>query len=187
MDDGDLKKLIDYAVYAPVGILHAIAEALPRAVEEGRSVVESRAVTARFIGKMAVGMAESKAQEQFAEVRRQAEELIDLVLPEPWADLARMVFGDQREEAQAPVPQTSDNRPAPPAPPAPQPVPEAAPPDIDLGEVEAVIPNYATLSASQITAKMDMLSKRELKLVYGYELGHRGRKTILSRAEKLLQ
>ncbi len=184
MDDGDLKKLIDYAVYAPVGILHSIAEALPHAVEDGRSVVESRAIAARFIGKMAVGMAESKAQEQLAEVRRQAEGLIDLVLPEPWADLARLVLGDQREQEPSPAPRESEHRQPEPA---SQPVVEAAAPEVDLGEVEAVIPNYATLSASQITAKMDLLSKRELKLVYGYEAGHRMRKTILSRVEKLLQ
>lgn len=183
MDDGDLKKLIDYAVYAPVGIIHSIAEALPRAVEEGRSVVESRAATARFIGQMAVGMAESKAQEQLAEVRKQAEGLIDLVLPEPWADLARMVLGDQREE---PVPTVAQEEGRVATVPTESAAPKAAQIEVDLGEVEAVIPNYATLSATQITAKLDLLSIRELKLVYGYELGHRGRKTILAKAEKLL-
>ncbi|MDA8373861.1 MAG: hypothetical protein M0Z91_06400 [Actinomycetota bacterium] len=183
MDDGDLKKLIDYAVYAPVGIIHSIAEALPRAVEEGRSVVESRAAAARFIGRMAVGMAETKAQAQLAEVRKQAEGLIDLVLPEPWADLAHMVLGDQREEQASPAAREEDFSPTVPAESA---IPKAPRIQVDLAEVEAVIPNYATLSATQITAKMDLLSKRELRLVYEYELGHRGRKTILARAEKLL-
>ncbi|MDA8103673.1 MAG: hypothetical protein M0Z34_11985 [Nitrospiraceae bacterium] len=183
MDDGDLKKLIDYAVYAPVGIIHSIAEAMPRAVEEGRAVVESRAAAARFIGRMAVGMAETKAQEQLAEVRKQAEGLIDLVLPEPWADLAHMVLGDQREEPTPPAAREEDFVQSVPAESA---IPKAPRIQVDLGEVEAVIPNYATLSATQITAKMDLLSKRELRLVYEYELGHRGRKTILARAEKLL-
>lgn len=199
MPDDELKRLIDYAVYAPVGIVTAVVEALPKAVETGRAVVESRTVMARFIGKMAVDFASAKAKSEVDEIRAQVTNAVTSVLPEPWGDLARFIFGESGEESEADRTggasgrrnsesgldddanagtsqvQLADV------------VAEAVPtPDIGVGAVESVIPNYATLSATQIVKRLDLLKAEELALIIGFESGHRGRKTIIAKAEKLI-
>jgi hypothetical protein len=48
------------------------------------------------------------------------------------------------------------------------------------------IPGYDTLSAMQVVQRLTGLSAQELEAVRAYEAAHRGRKTILHRAEQLL-
>ncbi|HVX22003.1 MAG TPA: hypothetical protein VHB02_11690 [Acidimicrobiales bacterium] len=69
------------------------------------------------------------------------------------------------------------------APPAPQPArpPVPAPP-----AVNEAIPDYDTLSASQVVRRLDGLSPADLQAVYRHEEASRGRRTILHRAQQLL-
>lgn len=72
--------------------------------------------------------------------------------------------------------------PAPPAPPAP------APPT-PMGRENAsglAIPDYDTLSASQVVQRLDGLDRRELEALVEHETATRGRRTILHRAQQLL-
>lgn len=50
-----------------------------------------------------------------------------------------------------------------------------------------MIPGYDTLSASHVVRRLDGLSPGDLQAIYGYEKSHRGRSTVLARAEQLLR
>jgi len=88
---------------------------------------------------------------------------------------------------------------APPEAPAPRPAPAApagsgvpAPTPVRTGgghvpEVASLaIPGFDTLSASQVVQRLDGLSRSELVAVRAYETSTRGRRTILSRVDQLL-
>jgi hypothetical protein len=79
-----------------------------------------------------------------------------------------------------------------PAPRPPDPAPSAAAPvplDVEppaAGSVDAAIPGYDALSASQVVRRLDGLSPSDLETVYRHEATTRGRQTILHRAQQLL-
>jgi len=62
-------------------------------------------------------------------------------------------------------------------PPVPAPAPDA---------VNDAIPDYDTLSASQVVRRLDGLGPADLEAVYRHEAATRGRRTILHRAQQLL-
>lgn len=70
---------------------------------------------------------------------------------------------------------------APPAPPPPPPAPAGRESASGLA-----IPDYDTLSASQVVRRLDGLGRRELEAVVEHETATRGRRTILHRAQQLL-
>ena len=199
MQDDDVKRLLDYAVYGPIGILTSVSESLPNAVETGRKVVESKTTMARFIGKMAFDIAGAKAKSQVDDLRKMIVDSVGMVLPEPWGDLVRFVLGDdnngngngnatvgdmalehnssETSEAESSVGYLEDEGRS-------NQTKESE--FLDADAVEAVIPNYRTLSATQISGKLDLLSEPELRQVLSYELSHRGRKTIVAKVEKLI-
>ncbi len=61
----------------------------------------------------------------------------------------------------------------------------AAPPGPTVDVATLAIPDYDSLSASQVVPRLDSLALDELELVRQYELGQRGRKTILSKIAQL--
>ncbi len=82
----------------------------------------------------------------------------------------------------------------------PVPEPPAAPSPVPLTVVESVavaaptpeaaagalaIPDYDSLSASQVVPRLSGLSPEELEAVRAYEDAHRGRKTILNRVAQI--
>ncbi|MGH8982160.1 MAG: hypothetical protein ACRDWE_14275, partial [Acidimicrobiales bacterium] len=54
-------------------------------------------------------------------------------------------------------------------------------------EVDRAIPDYDALSASQVVRRLDSLDARELRAIVRHEAATRGRRTILHRAEQLLE
>jgi hypothetical protein len=73
----------------------------------------------------------------------------------------------------------------PPAAPPPAPPPVIRPPT-PSGPVDAAIPGYDALSASQVVRRLDGLGPSDLETVYRHETATRGRRTILHRAQQLL-
>jgi hypothetical protein len=69
--------------------------------------------------------------------------------------------------------------------PAPVPDVDDASPAVDVDEL--AIPDYDSLSASQVVPRLTGLGAEELELVRRYEAGGRGRRTILSRIAQLQQ
>ena len=198
LDDEDVKKFLDYFVYAPIGVISSLADSIPKAVENGRQVVESRGMAAKFMGKMAVDFAGSAIKSQLDDAKENVGGKVASVLPEPWGDLARFVLGieDRASTADTKTPAESDVETT-----AQNVTIEAevvsgseAESSIETEDssqfasngIEDVIPSYSTLSANQIVAKLDRLKGEELRAVLDFETSHRGRKTIISRVTDLL-
>jgi hypothetical protein len=59
------------------------------------------------------------------------------------------------------------------------------PGDVDSAAVTLAIPDYDSLSASQVMPRLSSLSPEELEAVRFYEEEHRGRKTILNKVAQI--
>jgi len=167
-------RLLEVVVFAPTGLAMTLVEEFPRLVDKGRHRIEGQVHTARLVGQFAVQMGRRRMEQTVA----------------------------RRGPSDAPAPP----RPAPgvgpdgPAPAAEPTVPSPA----DVGGGAGVeragpqgaagngappalaIPNYDSLSASQVVQRLDGLSAAELLEVREHEAGHRHRRTILHRVEQLL-
>jgi hypothetical protein len=94
--------------------------------------------------------------------------------------------GRRRLERRLRPPERSAERVRPARAPGPGPVPRSAGPVPDPSVVDAVIPGYDTLSASQVVRRLEGLGPEELEAVRRYEAAVRGRRTVLHRAQQLL-
>jgi len=155
----------DLFVYLPIGVASEAIETVPRLVKRGRE----RTKLARLAGHVAVEKGQRKVEE-----------------------IVRQVF-DQG------APATSD-------PDAAGPAPNVAMPDVGLDDEEQpivvrhlhaaydlseaallAIPDYDSLSASQVVPRLAGLTTDELEAVRQYETAHRARRTILGRVAQLQQ
>ncbi|HET9732921.1 MAG TPA: hypothetical protein VFP54_09630 [Acidimicrobiales bacterium] len=160
-DKTPIDTALELLVYAPLGLAITLTEEMPSLVEKGRQ----RLTMARMMGQMAAPQLQSEAEKAIKSV-------------------AARVTAPPRPAA-APTP--------PPAPaaetaPAPAPQPEEPPRSQAAPELSAelAIPGYDTLSAMQVVQRLNGLDPKELGQVRSYEAAHRGRKTILGRADQLL-
>jgi hypothetical protein len=166
------ERLLDLFVYVPAGIAVSVVEEIPRLAERGRQHLGVRVSSARSIGQFAVRAGQ-------AEFRRRSGSLLHRVgnqpAPSPTGPVRGTVPGAFGARGPAPA---RGFRPARSAPPATN------------GHVPAVstlsIPGFDTLSASQVVQRLDGLNRAELVSVRTYEASTRGRRTILSRVDQLL-
>jgi hypothetical protein len=158
---------VELLVYAPLGFALEARSLLPGFIERGRNQV----TMARMIGQFAVQQGQVEAARRLGPVQAQVEALLgDLGLvpsrPEPDVDAT---------PARRPRPTVVPD-------PDPEPVPDAGerPDAADLA-----IPDYDSLAASQVVPRLAGLTPDELADVRAYEVGGRGRKTILNRIAQL--
>jgi hypothetical protein len=153
-----IEEILDYAVYAPLGLAITVLEDLPGLVNRGKSKLAPQIGIARFASKMA-----------FRQVRRSIEDLLKPSTPSeeppPEANEILDLTGTEGVVIEARGHVTE----------APAPAPELA------------IPAYDTLAASQIVARLNGLNAEELRSVRLYEETHRARRTILARITQLEQ
>jgi hypothetical protein len=181
-EQSPLERVLDVAVYGPVGLALAAREHLPRWVEVGRRQVESRLAMARAVGRLAVDQGSRQTGEVLRRLAQQAEGALAAVGLVPRADDDLDL--DEPDEVPAPgaepPPATvvaTDERAAS--------VTGTGPVRIGLDPAELAIPGYDTLSASQIVQRLPGLSADELEAVRTYELAGRARKTVLLRVAQL--
>jgi hypothetical protein len=166
---GPLERLLDVAVYAPLGLVMTLDEVLPQLVERGHQQVSM----ARMFGQFAVQTGGKEARKRLEKVSAQVTELMAGAIAPP-----------------AP-PAPSPSTPAPAARPAATERPLQSVPDpvVDDGPVPdasgLAIPDYDLLSASQVVPRLAGLASDDLEAVRRYESAHRGRKTILARIAQL--
>jgi len=170
--------LADVFVYAPIGLATEVLETFPRLVKRGRE----RAKLVRLIGHVAV----TKGQRKFDGVVRQ---VFEPAGPTPTAD------GSNTAPDLALPDSDFDTG-----------VDEVEMSDGDLGDIEQpivvrhlhaaydfeqaallAIPDYDSLSASQVVPRLAGLTTEELEAVRLYEASHRARRTILGRVAQLQQ
>ncbi len=179
-----LDHAVELFVYAPIGLAAAARELVPSLVERGRRELDPQVGMARTIGHFAVARGRSQA-EKVLEVavdraRSQAEATLRQlgILPDDQAPPPAGAAEEQPTASPPAGPAMAD--PAPSAAPTPAPPPAGQPTPVDLS-----IPDYDSLSASQVVPRLSSLTTSELAAVRAYEEAHRGRKTILHRIAQL--
>jgi hypothetical protein len=159
-----IEQALDLFFYAPVGFLLNAQEIVPELIEKGHQQV----VAARMFGKFAV---ENEAPKQLAELQKQVHKVTE--------QFTAMAGGRRGAPAAAP----STNGPSTPATQTSAPV--VAPPEHGPDAAGLAIPDYDSLSASQVVPRLEGLADEELASVRAYEAAHRGRKTILNKIAQL--
>jgi hypothetical protein len=150
-----LNRALDLVVFAPLGLALTARDAFPELARKGRERVTNQLTAARMIGQFAVTMGRNEAGKLLSRAR---------------AAGAARVSPPER-------PAASPGAPARPAPAAAR-AATRAPADL-------AIPNYDTLSASQVIERLPGLSPEELEAIRRYEEAGRGRRTILHRVAQL--
>lgn len=167
-----VERLLDTFVYAPIGFLLNLDEIVPQLVEKGHQQVDM----ARMFGQFAV---EGEGRKRVEKLQSQAREVVGNLAEQAAGLLAGAA--SRRPSAGSPVPEPEPEV-AEAAPPAGD---GAAPAEPAPSHDELAIPDYDSLSASQVVPRLDGLSPEELDGVRRYEAAHRGRKTILSKIAQL--
>lgn len=168
-DKSPIERIIETAVYAPLGIAAMIREELPKLVSRG----QQEANMAKMMGQFAVGMGRQELEKRLKQYTER---------PAP-------------KVAQGPV---ATPKPAPAAPAASAPQSAAAPAraaqatpasngtPVTVHDAQSLaIPGYDSLSASQVVQRLAGLNPAELAAIGSYEAAGRGRRTILNRVAQL--
>jgi hypothetical protein len=166
-----IERLIEVAVFAPVGLAESAGEELDRLVEKGRHRVEGQIHTARLVGQFAVQVARGRAQHVFGSVVER--------FNTPPRDSARdpVVAHTPRSDEDASYTASTDGSQV-----------SAAPGTANgtASSTDLAIPGYDSLSASQVVQRLEGLSREELEEVNRHEQANRHRRTILNRVDQLL-
>ncbi len=193
------EQAVDLFVYAPVGLAVAARDLVPTLVERGRRQVDPQVGVARMVGQLAMSQGRTQAEKVVDRAMYQARMTLQQlgILPdegEPPRPAGTAGTGPQGRAAWAPGPGASPSGPTfasgpVPAPPAPAHTPVAPTPATPVRDEAATralaIPDYESLSASQVVPRLSSLSPDELQAVRVYEEEHRGRKTILNKIAQI--
>jgi hypothetical protein len=172
---------MDLLFYAPVGLALSARELLPKLVEKGRQQVTGQVGMARMIGQFAVQQGSTEAEKAFGKAREQAQATLEQL--GTWAE--RTASQPPPSSPVRPKPATATSTPSTPASAEPEPALPPQPQASVNGSAELAIPDYDSLSASQVVPRLSGLSGDELEAVRAYEERHRGRKTILNKVAQL--
>ena len=165
-DRGPVDHLLDFFVFAPLGLLAESHTMVPKLAEAGRQHVDSRVQLARMVGQFAVQQGRRQVARVVDNLRASnaASSGRSAVRPAPAPDAAAIEPCDDDEIDIA--------------------AREAAAGAFDDGgiaEEDLSIPSYDSLAASQVVPRLDGLTTIELEAVRRYELAHRGRRTVLGK------
>jgi hypothetical protein len=182
-DLSPVRRALDLFVFAPVGVALTVAEELPSLIVKGRQRFETDVRNARLVGKFVVTHGQR-----------------DVV-----GRVSKLLYGDASEPPAPPeqhdpagagpgaesaptTPAAAATSAAPPA--SPRPTGGSTKPTADPADavtVDAALAGYDTLSASQVVRRLESLGPDELRAVCRHEASHRNRRTILNRAQQLLE
>lgn len=167
-----VEQALDTFVYAPIGLLFDGPSLFPKLVEKGRNQVQ----VARMMGQFTVQMGQGEAAKRVTQAQSQLRDALSSigVVPPPPAPGPTAV-------AETPEPAVMNPATTEPAgkKKAPAKRPPASAPD-GIG-----IPDYDSLSASQVVSRLRGLGAEELAAVRDYESATRARKTILNKVAQL--
>ena len=192
-----LDRVLDVAVYGPLGLAIAARDSMPKWIEAGRRRLGAQLPMAKTIGRFAVDRGSRQAGEVLRQLAEEAEGvLVALGLVPPEDDLD----DETAEPVDVPEPSTNGSGSATAAAtsgtspsgtaasgtsPSGTSAPGAAGERGGLDPAHLAIPGYDTLSASQIVQRLPGLSPDELEAVRLHELAGRSRKTVLLRVAQL--
>lgn len=168
-----LERLIEAALFAPLGIAAMVREELPKLVERGHQ----EANTAKMMGQFAVTMGRGELEKRLKNI----------------AERPSQARATTPATPAAPAAAASATAATPPAPAAPAaatapaaPVVETNGSPVTVHDAQSLaIPGYDSLSASQVVERLAGLNPEELDAIGSYESAGRGRRTILNRVAQL--
>jgi hypothetical protein len=170
-----LEQALDLFFYAPLGLVLNAREVIPELIEKGHQQVSMARMFGQFALEQEAPKQVAKLQEQASKLQEQAATVVD--------QLAARAGGRRNGSAPSGVAPRTPSAATPAATPA-APVPAVAGPPAPPVDSLA-IPDYDSLSASQVVPRLAALSGSELAAVRDYEGANRGRKTILNRIDQL--
>jgi hypothetical protein len=194
-------RILDVFVYAPAGFILSALDDFPKLAALGRERLGTQVSNARVMGEFAVKMG---AQE----LKKRSDGLLHRQPTTGQPDAGQADAGQAESRPvglhSVPTPPPNggfDDAPTPTSTAAPRltttPVGSISTPSAPTmssstnGHVPTAsslaIPGFDTLSASQVVQRLDGLSRSELVAARAYEAGNRGRRTILSRIDQLLE
>jgi hypothetical protein len=171
-DRGPVDHLLDFFVFAPLGLLAESHTMVPKLAQAGRQHVGNRVQLARMVGQFAVQQGKHQASKVVGNLRAQAAETAGNPSPPgatvtaPAADVTD-VIDDDDDDIATPVRSGADG--------------DGTIDDSGIAEEDLAIPSYDSLAASQVVPRLDGLTTIELEAVRRYELAHRGRRTVLGK------
>jgi hypothetical protein len=169
------ERIVDLLFYVPAGLAVSVVEELPKLAARGRDRWGVKVSSARAVGQFVVRAGSD-------ELRRRSAGLFHGPAEPP----ATARSGPTRMVSVVSPPEPGGGTRGGPTGTAPG----GAGVDGRSGHVPTVsslsIPGFDTLSASQVVQRLDGLNRAELVSVRAYEASNRGRRTILSRVDQLL-
>ena len=180
-----VRRALDFLVLAPVGLALTVAEELPAIIVGGRQRFETDVRNARIVGQFVVTRAQRDVVGRVSKLLHG--ESTDPAPASTAAD-TRSGSGSRSDAASASAhASAAPTTPPPVEPVVPTPTPTPAADPADALVVDAALAGYDTLSASQVVRRLESLGPDELRAVYRHEASHRNRRTILNRAQQLLE
>jgi hypothetical protein len=182
-----LDRVLDVVLFAPIGLALNAEEMVQQMAARGRQSVHA----ARFIGRLAVKQGRTEVDKALVRLQDQAAGVLDQLgamaggpgpSPAPTPAKTPTTFSEVVAEAKPglrPAEKTdgaSANATA---------AVTASPQGV--ADVNAAIPDFDSLAASQVVPRLAGLAPADLEAVRRYESAHRGRKTILHRIAQLQQ
>jgi hypothetical protein len=174
-------RILDVFVYAPAGFILSALDDFPKLAALGRERLGTQVSNARVLGEFAVKAGRDQLKKRGEGLLHRGS-VADAPGESPPVGLHAV--------PSPPPSRAADDHPATGS--TPSPVPSASTPSMSSnGHVPTAsslaIPGFDTLSASQVVQRLDGLSRAELVSARAYEAGTRGRRTILSRIDQLLE
>jgi hypothetical protein len=169
-----IERVLEIAVYAPVGLAENAGEEFDRLVEKGRHRVEGQIHTARLVGQFVVQTAGRQAQRMFESAVARVS-----AGPQHSGDGGGAVVApaERFDEEPSRTDSLVDGS---------QPAGSLGGANGSVSGTDLAIPGYDSLSASQVVQRLEGLSREELEEVHRHEQAHRHRRTILNRVDQLL-
>jgi len=172
------ERALELLVYAPAGLVVSVIDDLPTFVDRGRTSVGVQLGNARLLGEFAL----RKARRDLSGRVGQLNPHRGTAAP-PSGDPAKgpeSTEDDSSDSGSTEDPESAGTE-ASSQHPEPRTARATAPSD------HLAIFDYETLSASQVVRRLDGLGPDELEAVYRHEAASRRRRTILHRAQQLLE
>jgi len=157
------RHLLDWLVYAPLGVLTMVHKDLPAIIAAGKQRIDSQLSMAKFVGRMAVRQVTTELDRRLDEAERARDAAAAPVTVEHVEALPPASLPEAVIEAVANAPELADAT-------------ASAPLPID---------GYESLAASQVVLRLGSLTASELAAIADYESSHRARRTILGKIHQL--
>jgi hypothetical protein len=162
--DDWVARLLDLAVFAPVGVAVSLRDELPRHVRQGRQAMENRLQLARFIGQLTVQTGRRELEKRLEE-RRASRPAEDASGQEPTGQ--EVTAPGTGAEATTSVAAAGH---------------EATPSADDLP-----IGDYESVPAINVVERLRTMQPHEIELIRRFEVAHRARRTVLAKIDQLQQ